>query len=139
MEDIFKDLLFKFHLSTKMIHRKQHDARGMDLQMGQGRLLRSLAKEDGLSQKELAKVVNINPSSMSELLGKLEEKGHVIKKRDDKDKRSYNIYITDEGRQVAKSIIKAREDTSREIFGVLSEDDRYELLRILDQLLEKNK
>lgn len=138
MTDIFKDLLFKFHLATKMIHNKQHDSRGMDLQRGQGRLLRSLLREDGISQKELAEKVNINPSSLSELIVKLEEKEHIVRKKDEKDKRIYNIYITDKGRELASFIVKAREDTSREIFQVLNENDQKELLRILDILLEKN-
>lgn len=135
--NISGNLLFKLHIVTGKIHRSQRFHRGgLELERGQGRVLRLLNKEDGMSQGELAKKVRISPASLSELMAKLEQKEHIIRKVDPSDKRVQKIYITEEGRKIAETTIKAREDVAEEVFSAFNDEEKKDFERLLDILID---
>lgn len=129
-----QQLMSTFHHLSHRVGRKQRSARGIELMRGQGRLLRSLEQEDGIPQQELAERVRIRPASASELISKMEQKGHIERKVDQEDRRQYLVYITEEGRAVAQQTREARAQTSEEIFSVLEPQEQQELLRLLHKV-----
>ena len=65
----------------------------------QARALTQIALRDGITQKELMERLGIMPSSMSELMGKLEGAGLIERKTSEDDRRNVNIFITEDGRK----------------------------------------
>ena len=69
---------------------------------GQQRVLAVLNLEDGLVQSYLAEVLDLRPSSLAELLKKMENSGDIQRKEDAADKRIKRIYLTETGRKKQK-------------------------------------
>lgn len=99
---------------------------------GQNRVLVILSKEGTLIQSQLAEIMDIRPSSMTELLSKLEERGLITRTPDENDKRVTNVAITDAGKQAIEDD-DSTDDMLDQIFAGLSEDE----LAQLDELLSK--
>ena len=102
----------------------------------QARLLSlMLDHENGVRQKVLAEEMNINPSSTSELIGKLESEGYVVRTVDPDDKRATLITLTEVGKARACELEDERAEKFEKIFQPLTSDEKEQLLTILDKLL----
>jgi DNA-binding MarR family transcriptional regulator len=104
---------------------------------GRGRILTTLCKEDGLSQKTLSDRLGIRPQSLSEAIVKLIDEGFVKRLPSDSDKRELLIFITDEGRKRGEEIRTRREIFANSFFSSLS-DDEMDSLFVIMKKLEKN-
>ena len=100
----------------------------------QQRVLNILSEEDGLTQGILAEILDVRPSSLAEVLKKLEMRGDIKRIEDEKDKRIKNVFITEAGRKkvTASSVNK---DRSSEFFMGLTFDKQQELNGLLTELI----
>ena len=119
-------LLIKFHKFYNSIPKARDS---------QGRILRILTANDGISQHTLQEMIGIKPGSLSEVLIKLEKSGCIVRKTDKQDKRCQNVYITDEGRRVFEEIHRANEAESVHYFDALNAKDKKALLNLLEKLV----
>lgn len=62
-------------------------------------------------------------SSTTYVLDKLQEKGYLIRERDEQDKRSMKAVLTPEGETLIKNIFPAHSETITEIFSCLSDEE----------------
>ncbi|HUX41282.1 MAG TPA: MarR family transcriptional regulator [Rectinemataceae bacterium] len=108
--------------------------RGRGLTYAQYGALIALAEHDGLSQAELAQVLETDSTTAMVLRGSLEKKRLVDRKADQKDARIRRIGLTAEGRKLAT---QARPEIAN-LFGsgpsVLSDADAKKLLGMLAKL-----
>lgn len=100
----------------------------MDPMRGQGRILSLLLVGDGVTTREMATILDIRPSSLNESLGRLEERGYIVRSKDEQDGRKVRVTITEEGRAVADSL---RDASPADIFDCLTQEEKDELGRIL--------
>ncbi len=100
---------------------------------GQKRILRILADAPQVSQKELTDMLGIEPGSMSEVLSKLEDKGLILREKDENDRRKMRISLTENGQKAAE---QCGGNPDESILDVLSEDEKDSLKQILSKLLE---
>lgn len=84
------------------------------------------------SQKELLKTLSITPASLSEIIKKLEKKELIEKKRSTKDKRLYELTLTDKGKNLLKEV---REIERKGAFSSLTEEEKDSLTFILKKLI----
>jgi MarR family transcriptional regulator for hemolysin len=54
-----------------------------------------LSRQGGLTQKQLTEMLNVEQSSMAQLLGRMERDGFIVRKKDPADARSSLIYLTE--------------------------------------------
>lgn len=119
-----------FHQCMHIVHHA--DGR----HSGQGRILRILAKEGELTQREMQERLMIQAGSLSELVSKLEAKGMLLRERDENDKRKVSLKITPAG---LKAVEQSHEKTeTRDPFAVLTAEEQDMLRNLLAKLLEKN-
>ena len=91
-----------------LIHRyydaqaHRHGALGDPLR-GQGRVLALLKAKPTTTQRELSFLLDMRQQSLSELLGKLEEKGFITREKSPDDGRVTVVTLTDEGAAAAPS------------------------------------
>lgn len=104
-------------------------------EMGQGRILAILSEQKSMTQKELQEILQIQPGSVSEILTKLEEKGMILRKKDEEDKRRVVLELTDAGRE-ASAACKKQEEQRRHLFDALDESEKEQLNQLLGKLLE---
>lgn len=109
------------------------------LSPGQERLLRVLNRHSGKSQKELAEMIRVRPSSLSEVLKKLEEKSLLIKKQDENDRRFNAYFLTSEGKELAEQLILQRKNKGAEFFDILTLEEQENLGKILEKLSQNKK
>lgn len=118
------------------LQRSIHLLRDLNVHPGQCGMLWTLARNDGLSQKELAKKMGITPPSITVMIRKLEAEELIIKRQDKKDQRITRIYITEEGRKVAEHMNAVLEQMEKETFANMNEQEIMLLRRLLIQMKE---
>ena len=115
-------------------HCGKHD-RGF----GRERVLEVISRyEDGVRQKTLTEELRINPSSVSEMISKLENDGYVRRTVDPTDKRATLITLTE--LREARNAELQDEKTARlnKAFGNLTDDEKEQLIALLEKLTAKN-
>ncbi|WP_125569129.1 MarR family winged helix-turn-helix transcriptional regulator [Companilactobacillus insicii] len=118
-DDLMKQLRFISEASNNFMHQKKQRL------TGQQRVLAILRLEDGLSQRYLTEVLDLRPSSVAELLKKLETNGDILRKEDENDKRTKLVYLTDSGRKKAEDNASLKdEDYSETFFAGLNDEDQ---------------
>lgn len=78
-----------------------HKSFNHNLHPGQPKLLSLIKSHEGISQKELAKMTHVRPSTITGTLNTLESRNFVYRLVDETDKRVMRVYLTPEGLEVA--------------------------------------
>jgi DNA-binding MarR family transcriptional regulator len=125
-------------ICTHHIYHSKGNDKGYGL--SQNRILMILAEEKQMTQKALQEILHIQPGSISETLSKLEEKGLIVRNKDEEDKRKSLIVLTDQGIQSAQELHKNDgEDEVTDLFSALDDDEKTALKDTLKKLLESWK
>ncbi len=113
-------------------HCRKHD-RGF----GRERVLSVIGSyEDGVRQKVLTEELRINPSSVSEMISKLENDGYVKRTVDPTDKRATLISLTELGEARAAEIQDEKNEKLDKAFSNLTDDEKEQLITLLEKLTE---
>lgn len=80
-------------------------------------ILDTLNQQGSKTAKELAEMKGISQSGISKLTKRLLEKQYIIQERNEKDRRSYNIVLTGEG----KAFLSRVESFGNEMIRLISE------------------
>ncbi|HCC01052.1 MAG TPA: hypothetical protein DEP42_07575 [Ruminococcaceae bacterium] len=86
----------------RRLHLENHQS---PIGRGQALVLRILSQDDGLPQMMLAEKLDIRPSSLGELVSKLETNGFVERRKNQADKRVYNVFLTVKGREITENFV----------------------------------
>lgn len=114
-----------------MLHELHHMSRfGMESRGGQGRILKILAEEGGMTQRSLTEKLGIQPGSASEVIGKLERAGFITRSENAEDRRTADVCLTDAGREQ----LEAKKQEKPDLFSALSEEEKDQLLVLLEKL-----
>jgi MarR family transcriptional regulator, organic hydroperoxide resistance regulator len=96
--------------------------------------LRLLTESDGMSQRDLAETLHLSRPRITSILQELERSGAVTRRPDVADQRITRVFLTPEGRRRELENRAAFEEYLRQTMGALTEADKAELTRILDEL-----
>lgn len=100
----------------------------------QKRILIILYKTGSMTQKELTERLGVQPGSASEVLGKLESAGLILRRQSQTDRRTTDIQLTDAGRIKAKEAVGQRQMRHQKMFSCLSEEEKDTLLALAEKL-----
>lgn len=101
---------------------------------GQYRCLFALDSVGSINQKDLAELLSIRPTSVSEILLKLEQKQLIKRVTSDKDKRISLVSLTDKGIKEVHKIRKDRARVHSEMLSDLTEDEKTYLFIALQKM-----
>ncbi len=96
-------------------------------------------ESDGAHPKSIMEAMHINPSTLSELLHKLECDGFIERKQDPEDKRGIIIFLTEAGKARAAIIHEVFIHYLDEVFDVLTQEEKEQLYSIMDKLTRTNR
>lgn len=99
---------------------------------GQGKVLKILARNGEMTQKDLQDMMEIQAGSLSEVLAKLEEKGFITRAKSEDDKRMGVLSITELGREKMDTF-GCRQRAER-LYGALSEEEKEQLKALLKKM-----
>lgn len=100
----------------------------------QKRVLIVLLQSGPVTQTALTDHLHIQPGSVSEVLGRLEELGLIMRTANEADKRTVIVSLTESGTMEAKEALCQRQKRQKEMFQVLSEEEQEELLGLLEKI-----
>lgn len=106
----------------------------LELYRGQYGCLFALESVGTISQKDLANLLHIRPTSVSEILVKLEQKGMINRTPSEKDKRVTLVSLTDKGLEEAKKSRKQRAVRHSEMLHDLTEDEKKSFYNALKKI-----
>jgi len=129
--------------TIEILRRVMHDSMGymraklenFGLYRGQPKMLFMLNKEDGLTKKELAQKFEVAAPTITKMVERLEKKGFIHTRKDEKDRRITRVYIGDQGRNVVKDLISFHDEASEIYFKDMTEEE----VETLNTLLKKVK
>lgn len=99
-------------------------------------MLYEINSNTGLKVSELASALTIHPSTCSNMLDKLEEKGLVTRDRSKKDQRAVHLFLTGEGRRLLTMAPQPAQGMLSGSLEKLSEDRLLTLEKGLDGLVQ---
>ncbi|WP_319756745.1 MarR family transcriptional regulator [uncultured Sphaerochaeta sp.] len=85
-------------------------------------ILMSLYREEGRTQEELSQWLHIDKAATTRTVHALEEKGIILRKHDDRDRRCNRIYLTDKGKALESSVVPVVRGWSEHISKLAGED-----------------
>jgi len=100
----------------------------------QKRILIVLSETGTITQRELTARLGIQSGSASEVIAKLEHTGFVSRSLSETDRRTANISLTEEGRRQAQAAIDDRVRRHKEMFSVLTGEEKQQLLSLLEKV-----
>ena len=94
-------------LSRAMRRGPMHPGPGGMPPAGGGRMLSVMHENPNVTSRELAELLDIRPSSLTELLGRLEKEELITRTADDSDKRVSRVSLTEKGEQTEAAFAEA--------------------------------
>ena len=103
-------------------------------------ILAILADNEGaMRHNQLASAFRVSPSTLSEMLNRLEDDGLLERSQDPADRRATLLELTDSGKRRADEI---KEETHRAFstaFGSLSDEEKQTLITLLHKIPDPDK
>jgi DNA-binding MarR family transcriptional regulator len=97
--------------------------------------LRRAGEPFELKPTDLSRTLMLSPAGMTNRLDRLEQAGHVDRRMDADDRRSYLVRLSPSGRDVVDRAVTDHVENERRMLAVLSADEREGLDRALRTLL----
>jgi DNA-binding MarR family transcriptional regulator len=121
---------------NRQMHRHAHRAMPPKhgLHRGQIHLLLLISRNDGVIQRDLADIMDIRPSSLTEMLIRLEKDALIVRKQDEKDQRVMHIHLTENGKSAVNGFVESNDKLSASIFGCLTEVESGKLLELVEKI-----
>ena len=106
------------------------------LTVGQPRILDYLKDHDGQSQKEIARGCHIEPSTLTSILHRMEEKNIIERRMLHNDRRFFYIFLTPKGKELQQIVEKAFAEIEENALTGVSPEEAECFLGVLTKIYE---
>ena len=93
-------------------------------------------ERNGLKFKDLAKRLEMDGSTLTSILDRMERQELVERRDDPEDRRSLLIFLKDKAQQIIPDLVNLAEQMNQEIQGRFSEEDYAIFTKVLDTLFQ---
>lgn len=97
-------------------------------------LLMLLTYEKTRSGRRLAEALDKDPTAVTRLIDRLEQKGFVSRLNDPTDRRSINLALTNTAKTLMTKLIRLNENAEEKFFQPLTDDEKSTFLELLRKL-----
>ncbi len=108
--------------------------KGSGLTLGQPKILDFLKEHDGSTQKEIAAGCFIEAGSLTSLLNKMEEKGLIQRRTLNGNRRSFHIFMTEEGKRKQELIDQVFTKIEEKAHKNISEEEFSMFLSVYEKI-----
>jgi len=132
-EDLSRNFGFILHDVARLL-RTTFDRRVkcLGLTRSQGWVLNHLFRNDGMTQSDIADLLQVEKATLGRLLDRLEAKGWVRREADATDRRVKRVYLTEEVEPALRAMRSAAAEVRRQAVAGLSTEEQE---RFVDALL----
>jgi len=114
--DLKRQLIMQLVESSRLLRNYiDHRAKSRGTTRAQWIVLFRLREQEGLSQVDLADVLELQPISLVRLLDRLVEHGLVERRHDPRDRRANRLFLTASGRQLANDLDSLRDSIATDV------------------------
>ncbi|MEZ8285795.1 MarR family transcriptional regulator [Vibrio splendidus] len=99
--------------------------------------LMCLWEKEGITQRAIARKSKVENSTTTRTLDKLERLGLIERRPDPNSRRSFNIYLTENGRAIQRELLPIPVHVNQEYLGILEPNERKEISRLLKKIVSQ--
>ncbi len=130
-------LISKIHqLAGRIFAKKLKKYQLTEINPAQGRILFPLWKKDGISIRELSKATLLGKSTLTTMLKRLEDEGHLQRIPSEKDRRKILIKLTEKNKKIQEKYVQVSSEMNDLFYYGLTEQEKDEFDRYLERILE---
>src|SRR5579871_2110321 len=138
--DLKRQLIAQLVESSRLLRNHiDHRAKERGTTRAQWIVLFRLRQNEGLSQVDLADVLELQPISLVRLLDRLVEHGLLERRHDPKDRRANRLFLTARGRELVDSLDSLRDAIATDVLHDLPDDALRTSLDTLREVKERIK
>ncbi|GIN73728.1 MarR family transcriptional regulator [Bacillus sp. J14TS2] len=101
----------------------------------QNLIMMILWNQDGVSSNDLVSALNKDKAGIARMIASLEGKGYIYKVDDPKDKRSFKIHLTDEGKQLSHDVITVQQNMRETLTKGMTNEEVRELQKLITKVM----
>lgn len=113
-----------------------HALKEYDITSAEYPVLLMLSKKEGITQEEIAEDLGVDKSAITRTVKSLQEKGYILRQKDDGDLRCNRIYLTEKGHSSQQVIKEGKDEWNHMISRNLKPEDMEEFIRILELMAD---
>ncbi|MCG8488816.1 MAG: MarR family transcriptional regulator [Chromatiales bacterium] len=122
-------------LCTSLDAEMSDELRRLGLNLGQFAVLMTLSEAEGLTQSEIGKKITMPGYATTRTIDALEEKRFVERRKDNRSRRSYRIYLTDQSRKVVPQLFAVVGKVNEHLLSALTPKEQKDFMKILQKLV----
>ncbi|GLF92103.1 putative HTH-type transcriptional regulator YwhA [Bacillus safensis] len=103
-----------------------------------GFILRIIYRHQSCTVKNILQEVSLSPSATTTALNHLEDEGLIIRSRNNNDRRTVWIELSESGEQIAKQMIHNRQLLVNHLFNHLSEQDKKTFFELIEKMMDEH-
>jgi MarR family transcriptional regulator for hemolysin len=138
--DLKRQLIAQLIESSRLLRNYiEHRAKSRGTTRAQWIVLFRLRQQEGLSQVDLADVMELQPISLVRLLDRLVDQGLLERRPHPTDRRANQLYLTDTGRRLVDDLDSLRDSIASETLRSISAASLQTVLNVLLQVKDNVK
>ncbi len=138
--DLKRQLIAQLVETSRLLRNViDHRAKARGTTRAQWIVLFRLRQQEGLSQVDLADVLELQPISLVRLLDRLVEYGLLERRPDPSDRRANRLFLTARGRQLVDDLDSLRDAIATDVFKDIPADSIETTLKTLRDVKERIK
>lgn len=135
MHDMQDNIGFLTSDVSRLLRRRFDErARQIGVTRPQWRTLAMLNRNEGINQGKLAELLEVEPITLCRMVDRLEEAGHVERRRDPNDRRAWQIYLTPSARPLIDRLHMIADDLFGQALAGIDEDRQAAFIATLNHL-----
>ena len=99
-----------------------------------GRLLACVAENPHVSSRDLCEILDLRPSSLSEMLARAESEGWITRTVDDADRRVQRVNLSEKGKSFIEKMEAARQKDLERKTSCFTEEEKAQFCALCDRL-----
>lgn len=132
--DINERVIFSALRVSRALKRCPPDLGELPFPPAVGSVLDCVRKNSGVSSRELCELLDLRPSSLSEILARAEKDGLLARVPDEEDKRMQHIALTEKGESLVAGIENARTQDAVQKTACFTEEEKKIFCELCDRL-----
>jgi DNA-binding MarR family transcriptional regulator len=138
--DLKRQLVAQLVESSRLLRNYiDHRAKDRGTTRAQWIVLFRLREQEGLSQVDLADVLELQPISLVRLLDRLVEHGLLERRHDPRDRRANRLFLTASGRQLVDDLDSLRDSIATDVLKNLPAEEIETSLKTLRDIKDRIK
>jgi MarR family transcriptional regulator for hemolysin len=138
--DLKRQLVAQLVESSRLLRNYiDHRAKDRGTTRAQWIVLFRLREQEGLSQVDLAEVLELQPISLVRLLDRLVEHGLLERRHDPRDRRANRLFLTASGRQLVDDLDSLRDSIATDVLKDVPAEEIETSLKTLRDIKDRIK